>query len=159
MAGPTKTGSRTDFIVRIQYTFHNFELRMLSDALVDSTELLIRAKASSKIAKINKDAGLDKEKKAQKIAKIEERMQKNLLPSNLDQKKSENASGNQMVARFILLNAEKAFNMILNKIIRYHYRKLKITTPVTYITNVLESGAREIRKNLKAFYLIHSREW
>jgi hypothetical protein len=159
MVSQTKTGSRTDFIVRIQYTFRKFELRLLSNALVDSTELLIRAKTSDKIAKINKDSRLDLDKKKQKIAKVQERLQKNLLPANLVQTQEKNASGTPMVARFLLLNSEKAFNMVLNKIIRFHYKKLKITTSVTYITNVLESGAHEIRTNLKAFYLIHSREW
>lgn len=82
-----------------------------------------------------------------------------MLPENLERIQIQNMNSAPMVARLLLLNAEKAFNLILNQIIRYHYRRLNISTPVQYITNVLESGAEEIRRDLKAFYFIHSREW
>ncbi|MHA1648440.1 MAG: hypothetical protein ACTSVL_12800, partial [Promethearchaeota archaeon] len=154
-----KTGSRTDFVVRLQYTFRNYELKILMNALRDSTELLIRSKSENKLMKIKKDKNLSPEKKKEKIVKVLARLEKNLEPDKLAQKQKENAQGAQMVARFLLINSEKAFNLVLNKIIRYHYKRLRITTPVSYITNVLESGAWEKGKNLKAFYVIHSREW
>ncbi len=159
MASQAHTGSRTDFVVRLQYHFRSYELKMIADNLRDTTEMMIREKGKNKIAKLLADKGLTEEKRNLKIQRTQDRMEKNLQPEKLKQIQIQNVNGFPMVARFLLLNAEKAFNIVLNKIIRFHYKRLRITTPVQYITNVLESGAEEIRKDLKAFYLIQSREW
>ena len=159
MVSQAKTGSRTDFVVRLQYHFRSYELKMIENSLKESTETLLKAKAQQKIGKFRKNEQLSKEKKELKILKIKTQLEENLKPENLKKTQIENANGAPMVARFLLLNSEKAFNLILNKIIQYHYRRLKIKTPVQYITNVLESGAIEKNRELKAFYMIHSREW
>ncbi len=159
MSSLAKTGSRTDFIIRLEYNFKKNELKMITDELRESTELLLREKAKAKIKKFNADENLTPEKKQLKIEKIYERLEKNLIPENLETLRQENSKGSAMVARYLLLNSEKGFNLILDKIIRHHYKRLQITTPVSYITNVLESGAVERRGELKAFYLIQSREW
>lgn len=159
MSVQAKTGSRTDFVVRLQYHFRKYELKMIHDALWESSEYLVRARTDQKLIKIKKDASLTPEQKKLKIAKAMERLEKNLSAEKLQQTREQNAKGSPMVARFLLLNAEKAFNMVLDKIIRYHYKRLKLTTPVSYITNVLESGAEEKKGELKSFYLIQSREW
>ncbi|MHA1521418.1 MAG: hypothetical protein ACTSRK_14635 [Promethearchaeota archaeon] len=159
MASQAHTGSRTDFVVRLQYHFRSYELKMIADNLRDTTEMMIREKGKNKIAKLLADKGLTEEKRNLKIQRTQDRMEKNLQPEKLKQIQIQNVNGSPMVARFLLINAEKAFNIVLNKIIRFHYKRLRITTPVQYITNVLESGAEEIRKDLKAFYLIQSREW
>ncbi|UYP47662.1 hypothetical protein NEF87_003947 [Candidatus Lokiarchaeum ossiferum] len=159
MSVQAKTGSRTDFVVRLQYHFRKYELKMIYDALWESSEYLVRAKTEQKLAKIKKDSSLAPEQKKLKIAKALERLEKNLAADKLQQTREQNAKGSPMVARFLLLNSEKAFNMVLDKIIRYHYKRLNLTTPVSYITNVLESGAEEKKGELKAFYMIQSREW
>ena len=159
MSVQAKTGSRTDFVVRLQYHFRKYELKMIYDALWASAENLIHAKTEQKIAKIKKDSSMPADQKKKKIEKTLERLEKNLTADKLQQTREQNAKGSPMVARFLLLNAEKAFNMVLDKIIRYHYKRLNLTTPVSYITNVLESGAEEKKGELKAFYLIQSREW
>ncbi|MCF2141577.1 MAG: hypothetical protein K9W44_16100 [Candidatus Lokiarchaeota archaeon] len=159
MASQARTGSRTDFVVRLQYKFRHYELKMIMESLKSTTELMIKEKAKSKLKKIQNDKSLSEEKRLLKIKRINERLQNDLLPENLERIQIQNMNSAPMVARLLLLNAEKAFNLILNQIIRYHYRRLNISTPVQYITNVLESGAEEIRRDLKAFYFIHSREW
>ena len=159
MASQSHTGSRTDFVVRLQYHFRSYELKMIADSLKETTELMIREKGKNKIASLLADESLTDEKRNLKIQREQDRMEADLQPEKLKQIQVQNVNGSPMVARFLLLNAEKAFNIVLNKIIRFHYARLKMTTPVQYITNVLESGAEEIRKDLKAFYLIQSREW
>ena len=159
MVSQAKTGSRTDFVVRLQYHFRSYELKMIENSLKESTETLLKAKAQQKIEKFRKNEQLSKEKKELKILKAKNQLEENLKPENLKKTQIENANGAPMIARFLLLNSEKSFNLILNKIIQYHYRRLKIKTPVQYITNVLESGAVEKNRELKAFYMIHSREW
>ena len=143
MVSQAKTGSRTDFVVRLQYHFRSYELKMIENSLKESTETLLKAKAQQKIGKFRKNEQLSKEKKELKILKIKTQLEENLKPENLKKTQIENANGAPMVARFLLLNSEKAFNLILNKIIQYHYRRLKIKTPVQYINNVLERGAIE----------------
>jgi len=159
MVSQAKTGSRTDFIVRLQYHFRNYELKMIANSLRETTEMLLKSKAEQKIAKIKKSEQMPKEKKDLKIKKIQDQLDENLKPENLKKIQIENVNGAPMVARLLLLNSEKAFNLVLNKIIRHEYRRLKIKNTVSYITNVLESGAIEKNKELKAYYLIHSREW
>ena len=158
MVSNSKTGSRTDFVVRLQYHFRTYELKMIENSLEETTELLLKAKAQQKIEKLRNDQ-LSKEKKELKIQKIKTQLEENLKPENLKKTQIENANVHPIIARFLILNSEKAFNLILNKIIRYHYKRLNIQTSVSYITNVLESGAVEKNRELKAFYLIHSREW
>jgi hypothetical protein len=159
MISQAKTGSRTDFVVRLQYTFRSYEIRAIEQSLKDTIELLLRGKTDRKIKKISSKEDLSAEEKEKKIDREEERLRKNLLHENLEMQKQKAGASAPMVARFLLLNGEKAFNFILDEVIRYHYKRLKITTEVSYITNVLESGATEKRKNLKAHYLIQSREW
>ena len=159
MISQAKTGSRTDFVVRLQYTFRSYELRSIKQALEDTTELLLRNKTNRKIEKISEKEDLSAEEKQKKIEREEERLKKNLAPENLEIQKKKAGASAPMVARFLLLNGEKAFNFILDNVIRYHYKRLNLTTPVTYITNVLESGATFKQRNLKAHYLIQSREW
>ena len=159
MVSQAKTGSRTDFVVRLQYHFRSYELKMIENSLKESTETLLKAKTQQKLDKFRKNEQLSKEKRELKILKAKNQLEESLKPENLKKIQIENANGAPMVARFLLLNSERAFNIILNKIIRYHYRRLKIKTPVQYITNVLESGAVEKNRELKAFYMIHSREW
>lgn len=159
MASQARTGSRTDFVVRLQYTFRNYELKMISETLKETTELMIREKAQKKIEKFQQDETLSEEKRQMKIDRTQDRLEKDLQPEKLKQLQIQNMNGSPMVARFLLINGEKSFNIVLNTIIRYHYKRLKIDTPVQYITNVLESGAEEVRKDLKAYYIIQSREW
>jgi len=159
MVSQAKTGSRTDFVVRLQYHFRSYELKMIENSLKESTETLLKAKAQQKINKFRKNEQLSKEKRELKILKTRNQLEEGLKPENLKKTQIENANGAPMVARFLLLNSEKAFNLVLNKIIQYHYRRLKIKTPVQYITNVLESGAVEKNRELKAYYMIQSREW
>ncbi|MHA1511139.1 MAG: hypothetical protein ACTSRX_05400, partial [Promethearchaeota archaeon] len=159
MVSQAKTGSRTDFVVRLQYHFRSYELKMIENSLKESTETLLKAKTHQKIEKFRKNEQLSKEKRELKILKAKNQLEENLKPENLKKTQIENANGAPIIARFLLLNSEKAFNIVLNKIIRYFYKKLKIKTPVQYITNVLESGAVEKNRELKAFYRIHSREW
>ncbi len=159
MVSGAKTGSRTDFIVRLQYTFRSYELKSIEDALRKTANLLLQEKSKRKILKIRENEKFSQDEKELKIAKERKRLQTKLEPKKLQEFQDNTASSYQMVARYLLINGEKAFNMILDNVIQYHYKRLKITTPVKYITNVLESGANEKRKNLKAFYLIQSREW
>ncbi len=159
MVSQAKTGSRTDFVVRLQYHFRSYELKMIENSLKESTETLLKDKTQQKIGKLRKNKQLTKEKKELRIQKARSQLEESLKPENLKKTQIENANGAPMIARFLLLNSEKAFNLVLNKIIQYHYRRLKIQTPVQYITNVLESGAVEKNRELKAFYMIHSREW
>lgn len=159
MASQARTGSRTDFVVRLQYYFRHYEIKKIMEVLKNTTELMLREKTRLKIEKILNDPNLGEEKKKAKIKRAQERLERDLLPENLQLVESQNMSTAPMVARLLLINSEKSFNMILNNIIRYHYKRLNLTTPVQYITNVLESGAEEIRRDLKAFYTIHSREW
>ena len=158
MVSQAKTGSRTDFVVRLQYHFRSYELKTISNSLKETTELLLKARTQQKIVKTKKNDQLSKEKKANRLQKAKNQLEENLKPENLKKTQIENAKGAPMVARLLILNSEKAFNIILNKIIRYHYKRLKITTPVSYITNVLESGAVEKNRELKAYYMIQSRE-
>jgi len=146
MVSQAKTGSRTDFVVRLQYHFRSYELKMIENSLKESTETLLKAKTQQKLEKFRKNKQLSKEKRELKILKAKNQLEENLKPENLKKTQIENANGAPMIARFLLLNSEKAFNLVLNKIIQYHYRRLKIKTPVQYITNVLESG-------------VQSREW
>lgn len=159
MVSQAKTGSRTDFVVRLQYTFRSYELRVIENTLRDTTELMLRGKAQRKIEKFERDDSLSEEKKKSKINREKKRLKSRLESESLKEYEEKAAASFQMVARYLLINSEKAFNIILDKVVQYHYKRLKITTPVKYITNVLESGATEKRNNLKAFYLIQSREW
>lgn len=159
MVSGAKTGSRTDFIVRLQYTFRSYEMKAIEESLRETASLMLKEKAERKIEKIKADAKLTDEKKESKIQKEINRLKERLKPESIKEYEDKAASSFQMVARFLLINGEKAFNLILDNVIKYHYKRLNITTPVSYITNVLESGATERRNDLKAFYLIQSREW
>ena len=159
MVSDVKTGSRTDFVMRLQYRYTKSELRQIAEELKNTTELLVRSKAKQRAKKIDDNKELTPEQRKERLAKSEEQLQKDLQPQNLAQKQSEQEKSAKMTARVLILNSEKAFNIILNKIIRYHYKRLQLTTPVQYITNVLASDSAEKRGELEAWYLIHSREW
>lgn len=51
MASQARTGSRTDFVVRLQYKFRHYELKMIMESLKSTTELMIKEKAKSKLKK------------------------------------------------------------------------------------------------------------
>ncbi|MHA1776707.1 MAG: hypothetical protein ACTSWC_08010 [Promethearchaeota archaeon] len=159
MASQARTGSRTDFIVRLQYHFRHYEIKKIMEVLKNTTKLMIEEKSNLKIKKIQNDPNISDEKRKAKLLRVKERLEKDLLSENLKNLEQQNMNSAPMVARLLLINSEKAFNLVLNKIIQYHYKRLNISTPVQYITNVLESGAEEIRRDLKAYYVIHSREW
>ncbi len=159
MVSQAKTGSRTDFVVRLQYRFRSYEIKMIADALRNTTEILLKNKADQRIVKILKDDNLTSEEKNTQITSVKTKLEKDLQPDQLAQIRQQNANGAPMVARLLLLNTEKAFNLVLTEVIQYHYKRLRIDTTVQYITNVLESGAVENRGDLKAYYLIQSREW
>jgi hypothetical protein len=158
MVSQAKTGSRTDFVVRLQYHFRSYELKMIENSLIESTETLLKAKAQQKIDKFRNNEQLSKEKRESRILKAKNQLEENLKPKNLKKTQIEVANSAPVIARYLLLNSERAFNLILTKIIRYQYRRLKIKSPVHYITNVLESGAVEKNRELKAYYQIQSRE-
>ena len=159
MVSQAKTGSRTDFVVRLQYTFRNYEIRYIQRELEATTEILLRSKTNEKIGKIKANKDFSEADKQKKIDREEQRLRKNLSVEYIEGQKKKAGDSAPMVARFLLLNGEKAFNFILDQVIRYHYKRLKIETSVYYITNVLESGATLKNRSLKAFYMIQSREW
>ncbi len=160
-ASDARTGSRTDFVVKLRYKFENKELNYLAEMLEETTELLIKEKFKSKIERYKNKDGWSEERIKKRIVQIKEDYNNKLKPENLEKSRKKNADTAPMVARLLLLNSEKAFNIILNKIIKYHYKRLNIRSKVRYITNVLKSGAELKKSNheLDAFYLIQSREW
>jgi hypothetical protein len=154
-----KAMSRTDFALKLEYIFTSSEITMIRNALIGGTEQLIRSKAQDQIDKIKVDPNILAGDKSTKIAQINTRLTQDLLHENLKKKQDEQANSAKMVARYLIINSEKAFNVILDKIIRFHYKRLKITTPVQFITNVSRSSAEEIKKQLDVIYWISSREW
>jgi hypothetical protein len=81
------------------------------------------------------------------------------LPDKLKAAQDAEMNNTSNTARFLVLNAEKAFNIVLDYIIKYHYKRLEITTPVQFITNVSKSFAEEKLGTLIVSYWISSREW
>jgi hypothetical protein len=159
MVDNARTGSRTDFVIQLFYNYDNSELKVISRVLEDTTELMLKDKGKIKISKLKKNKALTPEDRQKKIAKVEERLIKSLEPAALAQKQIDQKKTAPMVARVLVLNAEKAFNIVLDKVIRYHYKRLGLTTPVQYITNVLSSKFHQTKNNLEVSYLIQSREW
>jgi hypothetical protein len=154
-----KAMSRTDFAVKLRYGFRNYELKIIKNALVNSTEAMIRAKTQDKINQIKADKMIAPEEKESRINKAKQYLEEDLSPEKLLKRKEEQGKSYKMVARYLIINTEKAFNIILDKIIRYHYKRLNITTPVQYITNVSKSEAIDKKNELTVIYWISSREW
>jgi transcription elongation factor Elf1 len=154
-----KAMSRTDFALHIIYQYSHSELKMIKQTLSDFTERVLKSKAQEQIDKIKKDEFIDENDKKDQIDQINTKLQQDLLPENLKKRQEEQMKLTTPSARFIVLNVEKAFNMILNKLIRYHYKRLKITTPVQYITNVSSGSFEEKKTSLTTSYWISSREW
>jgi hypothetical protein len=59
---------------------------------------------------------------------------------------------------YLLLNSEKAFNNIIAYVLRHYYKKLKITSPVNYITNVSAREMKVTQKFIEVSYRISSRD-
>ncbi len=137
-ASKARTGSRTDFIVNLAYIFKNKELNAIADALRENTEKLIRDKYEVKIERYVDKEGWTQERIDKRIQGLKDELQEELQPEKLKETQEKNADTAPMVARYLLLNAEKAFNMVMNRIIQYQYKRLKIRTPVySFLPNLL----------------------
>jgi transcription elongation factor Elf1 len=154
-----KAMSRTDFALQIQYSYTKQELNLLKKILIENTETLIRAKAADRIAKIQANTTFSPEQKKVKIETEEKYLAQDLTPEKLKAAQEKNGATFNTTARFMVLNAEKAFNIVLDDIIRFHYKRLNLTTPVQFITNVGRSSVQESKSKLVATYWISSREW
>lgn len=154
-----KAMSRTDFAVQIQYTYSKQELKLFKEILQVNTESLIKARYEERILKLQNDKILEPNLKIAKIETEKTRMTQDLLPENLKTAQDAEINNSSNIARFLILNTEKAFNLVLDYIIRYHYKRLEITTPVQFITNVSKSLVEDKRGALVVSYWISSREW
>ena len=150
--------SRTDFGLRIAYCYNRFELDLIQKALIKSAEELIKSKSQDQIANIEKDENLSETEQQTKIDQIISRLETNLSPENVKKRQDEQAKTDKMTAQYLVLNTEKAFNMVLDDLIRFHYKRLEISSSVEYITNVSKAENEELDGDFDVKYSITSRE-
>ena len=62
------------------------------------------------------------------------------------------------VCKWLVLNSEKSFNVVLNYVMKYYYKKLKINSSVGFITNVSSTDSTETQKFISVTYKVSSRE-
>ena len=98
-------------------------------------------------------------KKRKRSPKEHTYLEKDTTPEKIKEAQERAKQEATNILRFLVLNAENAFNMIMDRIIRVHYKRLDITTPVRYITNVSNSSKEMVKQRLEIVYWISSREW
>jgi hypothetical protein len=153
-----KAMSRTDFAVQLQYRYTKAELKLISDLVRDNITNMIQNKAALKIAKIQKDPSLDPEKKKQKIQSENDYLAKDLQPDRIQNILKRELDNVPQIARFLVLYAERAINMILTQIMEWHYKRLNWNVSVVYVSNISKSSAEKVKGEWVVNYWISSRE-